>query len=129
MRLVSFEVSTPLGKIRRIGALRNNDTEVIDLTSGRQWLAREGGASEKSSIEEANTLCPPDMIKLLELEELGMKSAREVVAAVPRGFATLTTTKAEIVLPRMSVKLLAPVPHPRSIRETSNWEEHTSKMA
>ena len=122
MRLVTYEVKTPIGAMRRTGLLRNNDTEVIDLNNAYQWLARERGSQRWT--EEASYVTPTDMIAFLERGDVAMKAGRDILAAL-RGAPT-APNGAPIVLARKDVKLLAPVPRPRSIREHSTWEDHMS---
>ena len=122
MRLVSFEVQTPVGPFRRIGALRGDDAEVVDLNAAYGWLLRERGDSRP--LEKAEFLVPPDMLGFLKGGEESMNVARGVLRdlrGAPTGLRGET-----VVYPRVQVKLLAPVPRPWTIRDFSVGEEHMS---
>lgn len=123
MKLVTYETKTPVGTVRRVGALRGNDAEVVDLNFAYQWLARERGGPRP--IEEANFFVPTDMIEFLRGGDQTMHAAREALAAI-KGSST-APNGAAIVLPRPQVKLLAPVPTPLSIHDFTTWEMHMSK--
>ena len=120
MRLVTFEVATATGPQRRVGALRNEDREVVDLNAACGWLLREAG--EPRAAELADATLPLDMLAFLAGGEQAMDTARETLAAL-RG--TPAGPRGERVLyARADVRLLAPVPRPWTIRDYSTFEEH-----
>src|SRR5689334_5664214 len=128
MRLVTFEVRTVLGPFRRIGALLGDDLSpdatIADLTSGYAALLRGGG--EPRASEAASALLPPDMLGYLEGGEPAReraRQAREFVRAHPGATGPRRET---LAFRRSEVRLLAPVPRPRSIRDYSTYEEHMS---
>jgi 2-keto-4-pentenoate hydratase/2-oxohepta-3-ene-1,7-dioic acid hydratase in catechol pathway len=124
MRLVTFEVATPIGGVRRIGALRREDTEVVDLNAGQRWLREQAGSS--TPARDADWLVPAEMIELLRRAEPGMAAASAVLGDLG-GLAPQTLDGATVVYRREEVRLLSPVPRPLSIREHSEWDEHMSK--
>ncbi len=90
MKLVTFEVSGPLGPVRRLGA-EVEDAAVVDLSLAYAAMHASGG--EASAYRLAEALVPPDLTRLLEGEEASMEAAREALdyfrrkapAAGPRG--------------------------------------------
>lgn len=128
MKLVTFEVPTPLGPFRRIGAVLDDDlTEdaaIADLTSGYAALLREGG--EPRASEAAAALLPPDMLAYLEGGDPAREQAEQALAFV-RGRPAASGPRGEtLTFRRSQVRILAPVPRPRSIRDYSTYEEHMS---
>jgi 2-keto-4-pentenoate hydratase/2-oxohepta-3-ene-1,7-dioic acid hydratase in catechol pathway len=126
MRLVSFEVATVFGRVRRIGAVLGGEPEagsrIVDLNTAYGLLLREGGDARWRQIADA--ALPADMIGFLEGGSQAMDRAREAIA-----FAESARSDAEgrtLVFTRGDVRLLAPVPRPRTMRDFSVYEEHMS---
>jgi 2-keto-4-pentenoate hydratase/2-oxohepta-3-ene-1,7-dioic acid hydratase in catechol pathway len=126
MRLVTFEVRTAFGPMRRIGAVLgpalNHASRIIDLSMGYGLILREGGDARWKEIAAA--ALPPDMIEFLEGGPQAMERARRVI-----DFATRATPDLEVrqlMFNRSEVRLLAPVPRPRTMRDFSVYEEHMS---
>jgi 2-keto-4-pentenoate hydratase/2-oxohepta-3-ene-1,7-dioic acid hydratase in catechol pathway len=124
MRLVSFEVGTVLGPVPRIGALLDRElsenTGIVDLNTGYAMLLREGGDARWQQIADA--ALPADMLDFLQGGPQAMERARQSL-----DFAASSRTDAEgrqLVFQRNQVKLLAPVPRPRTMRDFSVYEEH-----
>jgi 2-keto-4-pentenoate hydratase/2-oxohepta-3-ene-1,7-dioic acid hydratase in catechol pathway len=132
MKLVTFAVSTPTGRVSRLGALLDGqqDGRIVDLTAAyASYLAAD--TDEPTPRELAALRTPPDLIGWLR----GAHKAREAAAAAvahaaarlraepePRGL-----DEARLVYQRAEVRLLAPLPRPRTIRDFSIYEEHGSK--
>jgi 2-keto-4-pentenoate hydratase/2-oxohepta-3-ene-1,7-dioic acid hydratase in catechol pathway len=116
MRLVTFEVATALGPVRRTGALVADDA-VIDLGLAR--AAALGGRPRARAIAAAEV--PSDMLELLRGGEWAIEAAREAVDhAVRNGVETLDGATVRHAAPR----LLAPLPRPNSLRDYLVVEEH-----
>ena len=88
MKLVTFEVSGPLGAQRRLGALA--DERIVDLTTAyATYLAQ--ATDEPTPRELAHLRTPPDLIgwlrgqhKSREAAEQALAFAREQAARCPR---------------------------------------------
>lgn len=123
MKLVSFEVRTPFGPVRRIGAAMgpevDGNAQFADLNSAYGLRLREAG--EARWQEQAAVLVPSDMEAFLEAGAAAMQRAREALefARVAR-----VDDDYQVVFPRGQVRLLAPVPRPRTMRDFSVYEEH-----
>lgn len=124
MRLVTFQVPTPVGPATRIGALVDADTVVIDLTSGYARLLQEQG--EGRAREAAEALVPPDMVGFLEGGPNALVRGRQVLEFVGDRRDLVGTEGEQLTFQRTAVRLLAPVPRPRTIRDYSTFEEHMS---
>ena len=95
MKLVTFEQAGRRG----LGAVK--DGVVVDLA--------------RIAADQGTTL-PGDMLAFLALGDGGLVAAREVLAQVP--------LDARFNLPEASVKLLAPVPRPPSMRDAYAFRQH-----
>ncbi len=126
MKLVTFEMNTPFGVVRRIGAVMgtdlNDDSRIVDLNLGyRQVLANAG---EPRASQIADAALPPDMLEFLEGGQPAMDRARQTL-----DFVTSTgngSRETQGIFNRRDVKLLSPVPRPRTLRDFSEYEEHMS---
>lgn len=127
MRLVTFEVATPVGPVERLGALHQE--RIIDLNAA--LAARLGEHGEAQPARVADCLVPSDMLAFLEMADTGMDNAREALA-----FAELLASQREAGIPRgprgeaifywpADVRLRAPLPRPASLRDFLSFEAHT----
>jgi Fumarylacetoacetate (FAA) hydrolase family len=86
MRLVTFELSSPLGPVRRTGAL--HDDEVFDLCWARAVQHASLGRPRHRQLAEAEV--PSDMLELLQGGEYSLEAAREAIDYISlSGDATL----------------------------------------
>ncbi|WNM31714.1 fumarylacetoacetate hydrolase family protein [Streptomyces sp. Li-HN-5-11] len=121
MKLVTFEVSTPIGPHRRVGALLDEDAAIWDITfCTARGLDRAGTTHP---FERADLDAPPAMTGFLA-------AGHEAVAAAQHEVAEARKAGDETYLGRRlrhdldSVRLLAPVPRPPSIRDFLMVREH-----
>jgi len=110
LKLATFEINTPLGPIRRIGAAV--DGRLIDFAAAyAAYLERADRGCEEQKL--AALFFPPDMVAFLERGELGRKAAVHAIEAAAKtdeAFGARTSYGAD------EVKLLAPVARPRVMR-------------
>jgi len=132
LKLVTFAIHTQTGWQNRVGILLDGhqDGRVADLTNSYiAYLAKE--TDEPMPRELAALRTPPDMLGWLR----GVHKAREAADLAvdyvkkrlkndpdPRGL-----DDCHLVFPRAEVRLLAPLPRPRSLRLFSVFEEHMTK--
>jgi 2-keto-4-pentenoate hydratase/2-oxohepta-3-ene-1,7-dioic acid hydratase in catechol pathway len=127
MRLVSFEVKTPVGPVRRIGALMgpeepHDGSQIIDLTTGYSMLLREGGEGLWREIGAA--AMAPDMVSFLKGGAASRERARQVLDFAKSAKASAEDEAGQLVYARSEVKLLAPVPRPTTLHDFSVYETH-----
>lgn len=140
MKLSTFEVTTPLGPIQRIGVVLLPDADqppvVVDLNAAYAWMLAESG--EKPQPRRwADFLFPADMRAFLELGEPALEAAREVEAKfrvfhsqVSNGRSVLAELygldgqRLAYALPK--IKLKTPVPNPKMMRDFLSFETHTA---
>ena len=123
MKLVTFEVATPLGPVERLGAVHG--AKIVDLNLAAALFY----AAEKRDrpVETAGFFVPPDLLGLLDGGQDSMREARGALAALsgepagPRG--------ERVVWGEAEVTLKAPLPRPRSLRDFFAFEDHAKAAA
>ncbi|MBO0894824.1 MAG: hypothetical protein J2O39_10635, partial [Acidimicrobiales bacterium] len=131
MKLVTFEVSTAIGPFRRLGAvLDGHEDRIVDLTTAyATYLAAETDEPSPAGLSALRT--PPDMIGWLSGGSQSREAAEQALAFVRRrgdtGGELRGPSGEQVVFARPSVRLLAPVPRPNSLRDFSIFHEHMSK--
>ena len=120
MKLGTFEVRTPVGRQRRLGALWNG--AVADLNFGCAWLLAQGGEARPQRLADA--FLPANMRAFLEAGSTGIDWAGRVLEALQpvRG-----PNDEQLVYRPDEVRLLAPLPDPASVRDFYAFEDHVKK--
>ena len=121
MKFVTFEVPTPIGPMRRAGILGSKALPVIDITAAREAQLRAAGGIDAATDAEHD--CPSDLLRFIERGERALDAAREAVGFVEAGGAT-RQGDLTVAYALDAVRLLTPLPKPRSIRNFSLSEEH-----
>jgi 2-keto-4-pentenoate hydratase/2-oxohepta-3-ene-1,7-dioic acid hydratase in catechol pathway len=118
MMLATFEIATPAGPLRRIGAAV--DGTLIDFAAGyAAHLDRHDSGCDAQRLAAA--VFPPDMVSFLGGGCLAMTAAEQAIEAA------LETDEAFDARTRYAagdVRLLAPVPRPRVLRDFLTFEGH-----
>ena len=124
MKLVTFAVSTPIGRFERLGALLGE--RIVDLQAAfAAFLSAEGKAQP---LRLAETDIPQDMRAFLETGrcgwsavERGMRFAQAALSAGERARGP----RGELIFHDPSAgRLLAPLPRPASLRDFLTFESH-----
>ena len=121
MKLATFEVSTPAGPLRRLGAAL--DHRLVDLAAS--YAAHlEGRDPGCDAGRLASLLFPPDMTLFLGSGTLGLDAARSAIDAAGAQDEALgaRTSYAE-----NEVRLLAPLTRPRVLRDFLTFEGHMNQ--
>jgi len=122
---VTFDVPTPVGPVRRIGALAGG--HIADLTAASAaYLAQWPLKGDPYAL--AQTRVPPDMVDFLAGGEQSLEMARRALEHLRRlgpEDPRLRGPRGEhLVYAPGAVRLCAPVPRPNSIRDTLSFETH-----
>lgn len=118
MKLATFAIPTPAGPVRRIGALV--DGRLVDLQAAYAgYLERTDPGCD--AIRLAAALFPDDMVLFLGNGRLGREAALRAIeesGRVEEALGRRTAYRLD------EVRLLAPVPRPRVIRDFLTFEGH-----
>jgi 2-keto-4-pentenoate hydratase/2-oxohepta-3-ene-1,7-dioic acid hydratase in catechol pathway len=128
MKLVTFEVRSPLGKARRLGALLRASEAggIVDLTAAfAKYLAAE--TDEPTPRELAVLRAPPDMIGWLRAGHEGRRAAEHALAYVGAHPDARGLDDERLLWERKDVRLLAPIPRPGAFRDCSIYEQHMTR--
>lgn len=125
MKLCTFEIDGPLGPSRRLGAATSQGT-ILDLNLAYAEMLAERDAHPRA-VDLAAVVVPATMREFAGNGRFGIEAAREALGffgerasqAGLRGSAGGT-----LVHDAGTVRLLAPLPDPRSIRDCMGFEEH-----
>jgi len=120
MRLVTFEVQSPVGPVRRSGALLDDDG-VADLALARAAYLDSRG--ERAALRRAEQEVPTDLLEFLRADEPALEAAREAIAHVESDGVEQWSVFPVRHAPE-DVRLLAPLPRPTSLRNFSLIEAH-----
>jgi 2-keto-4-pentenoate hydratase/2-oxohepta-3-ene-1,7-dioic acid hydratase in catechol pathway len=124
MKLCTFEVRTPLGRYRRLGAVL--EAGVADLNFACARLLESQGEPQPQKV--ADVLLPPDMLEYLRGEERAADWARRSLESLEGAAVSLCGPSGETLLHAPEhVRLLAPLPNPASVRDFYAFEAHVKK--
>ena len=121
MKLVTFQISTPIGPFLRVGALHGQ--HVVDLNMAYVRFLADQGEAQPRRLADAQV--PSQMLAFLEGGPSAMATARRALDYVNSIGPSVQGPNAEaIVHPLSGVKLMAPLPNPSSLRDFIAFEEH-----
>ncbi|MGX1675508.1 fumarylacetoacetate hydrolase family protein [Streptomyces sp. NPDC055400] len=125
MRYATFEVDTPVGPRRRIGAVTAGG-HLLDLNQGyAQVLADRVDRSRARILADA--VVPPDLSALLAGGQVSQAAVAQTVEAMEPVADDPTAQSAlggRLVYAEDEVRLLSPLPRPASLRDCSAFEQH-----
>ena len=123
MKLATFEIPTPAGPLRRIGAAV--DGRLIDFAAAyAAHLERADRGCDAQRL--AALIFPSDMVAFLGHGALGREAAERAIDAAGRAeeeFGARTSYGLD------EVRLLAPLPRPRVIRDFLTFEGHMKQAS
>lgn len=121
MKLVTFQVHTPVGKFARVGALHNET--IVDLNMAYQRMLADQGEAQPRRLATGEV--PSSMLELLQGEVSAMNRAREAFHYISDNDHSVYGPDGEtIVYDREAVSLLAPIPHPPLLLDFIAFEAH-----
>ena len=125
MKLVTFELTTQLGKQQRLGAMID-DSQIVDLNSAYA-LHLSDTQGQSTACQSADAILPSDMIQYFERGD-GSRAAAQ--ASLEHLDGNPTGVRGEqIAYPVDQVKLLAPFPRPASLRDFGVFKTHMDAAA
>ncbi len=125
MRLVTFELNSPLGPVRRLGLWR--PPAILDVNAAyRALLART--EAEAFAERYAAVVLPPDLLGYLAAGEHGRVALAEVAQGWSAQGAAEPPAGRRTIFAETEVRLLAPLPRPNTIRDFSTFEQHQARV-
>lgn len=123
MKLVTFSIDTPLGALRRIGALSAD--RVIDLAAVYAWHLQEQGVY--AARELAESIIPVDMIDFLSHWPVAREAAEVALKLGQTSHAqAVTSLGARVSYGTGEYRLRIPI-RPRRIKDYLVYEAHKKK--
>lgn len=121
MKLVSFQVRTPVGTFTRIGAL--HESSIVDLNMA--YVRQLTDQREAQSRRLADAQVPSTMLEFLEGGPSAIAAARRALDFATHLDASITGPAGETIFyDTAAVQLTAPLPNPRSLRDFIAFEDH-----
>ena len=131
MRLVTFtspDQPAGPGVPGRVGVLAEG--KVVDIFAAQYAMARRGGDSPADAHRAASAAAPLDMVAFFEAGETARRAADAAVefaiGAAGSGDPITGPAGEPAAPPESDVRLLAPVPRPRRVRDYLTYEAHAS---
>jgi len=123
MKLATFEVPTPAGPLRRLGAAVERSQRVVDLAAAyAAYLDRQDPGCDAARL--ASLFFPPDMTLFLGCGTVGLDAARlaiDIAGSQDEAFGARTSYA------RDEIRLLAPLARPRVLRDFLTFEGHMNQ--
>lgn len=123
MKLVTFEVKTPLGRIQRIGAMVGD--RLLDLAAA--WAAAHPDLTREATDRLAGAYFPAEMTAFLESGRVGMDMARSLVLAAEGGTLGEGACGARLFYAPCDVRLLSPLTRANTLRDFLAFEAHVRR--
>lgn len=122
MKLVTFEVQTPLGPVRRIGAMAGE--RVLDLSAAYQATA---GGTPEAARRIADATFPGDMLAFLEGGDRPLEAARELAHRAAVGTLPERAEGMTLLYAPEAVRLLSPLTRANMLRDFLAFEAHVKR--
>jgi 2-keto-4-pentenoate hydratase/2-oxohepta-3-ene-1,7-dioic acid hydratase in catechol pathway len=121
VKLISFQVATPVGVFTRVGAL--HQACIVDLNMAYAACLVDENEMQPQRLADAQV--PASMLEFLEGGPSTMAAARRALEYAARREASVTGPKGQAVLYELAdVRITAPLPNPPSLRDFIAFEEH-----
>lgn len=126
MKLVSFQVSTAIGPVVRIGAVGPQEA-LVDLTAAYTHRLVESGSSPEAARRISAAVLPADMVEFISGGPYSLQAAHDALDyAARQGGAALEAP--QVIHDPGGVTLLPPVPHPPLVRDFMAFETHLKNI-
>lgn len=122
MKLVSYAIQTVFGSTVRIGAIESAG-DFIDLRAAYEGFLVSRGSTATAASRISSAILPSDMVDFIEGGPSALEAAHLAVEWAS-GQANDETSTGRVIYKPEEVKLLAPIPRPRLIRDFMTFETH-----
>ena len=128
MKLVTFELATPIGIVHRVGAWVGESPaagKVIDLNAAYTWWLANEGEPEPAVLADATV--PSDMLTFIRYGQRALSGARQVIELLSRELDSfpLGVNNATLVYDHSQIQLKTPLANPPMLRDFMAFETHT----
>jgi 2-keto-4-pentenoate hydratase/2-oxohepta-3-ene-1,7-dioic acid hydratase in catechol pathway len=123
MRLITFDLPTPLGAARRVGCV--GDGRVVDVNLAyRRFLEEAHGVARAGEVADA--VVPTDMLAFVENGSVAIDALELAVAHASAGDGA-DESRGRLVWSFDVIAVRAPLPAPRSLREFGQFVGHATQ--
>jgi hypothetical protein len=113
MKLCTFEVQTQVGRFQRLGAVIPG--MIVDLNFAFERMLDRHGDPQPKTLAAARV--PPRMLDFLDAGERALEDACRAISFLEESGETAGIDGQTLLYRPNEVKLLSPLPNPRSIRD------------
>src|SRR5213596_1524540 len=128
MRLVTFTSPDQPPGPGRVGVLAEG--RVVDIFATQYVMARHRGDGPAAAHRAASVAAPPDMVAFFAAGDMGRRAADSAVEFALDALGAgrdIAGPAGELAAPsERDVRLLAPVPRPRRVRDYLTYEAHAT---
>ncbi len=125
MKLVSFQVSTPIGPVVRIGAVGPQEA-FVDLNAAYTHRLMSDGSAPEAARRIAAAVLPSDMVEFIAGGSFSFQAAHDALDYAAGQGAALEAP--QVIYDPGGVTLLPPVPHPPLLRDFMAFETHLKNI-
>ena len=125
MKLVSFEIPTTIGNVRRIGAIDDHGT-YVDLQAAYGHFLASLDATPAGAQRIAASVFPGDMVAFIEGGIAALDAAHQALAWAGEGDPA--TAGPQVHYTPGDVTLLPPIPRPPLLRDFMAFETHLKNI-
>jgi 2-keto-4-pentenoate hydratase/2-oxohepta-3-ene-1,7-dioic acid hydratase in catechol pathway len=131
MKLLTFEVATPVGRFQRLGALLDTPDYILDLNAAYRWWHVDRGVS--MAHERADLTVPSSMTSFIQGGDISLEEASKILT---KANAEWNCTEAarfkgdngeQLMFHTSAVKVRCPLPRPNSLRDFITFEAHIKR--
>jgi 2-keto-4-pentenoate hydratase/2-oxohepta-3-ene-1,7-dioic acid hydratase in catechol pathway len=123
MKLCTFEVQTQVGRFQRLGAVIPG--MIVDLNFAFERMLDRHGDPQPKTLAAARV--PPRMLDFLDAGERALEDACRAISFLEESGETAGIDGQTLLYRPNEVKLLSPLPNPRSIRDFYAFEAHVKR--
>lgn len=123
MKLVSFQIDTPLGRRIRIGAL-DAAGQVVDLELAYRNVLLTAGATDRGAERVSSALIPSSMVSFIEGGATSLDAARAALSWAENDGVAAPLIRHDV----SEINLLAPVQRPPLLRDFMAFETHLKNI-
>ena len=123
MKLVSFQLNTPLGIQVRVGAI-DTDGRIVDLELGYRLSLIGSGVAESAAKRISSAVIPSSMVAFIEGAGTSLAAAEQAISWSQYD----APSEVQVHFASHEITLLPPVPEPPLLRDFMAFESHLKNI-